>query len=245
MVSAKPPFRGTVFVAPNTITDKDPTSFLRAEKAGTGERVMFDRRARNFIKLEAHLFKAFFDDEKTIEVQVNPEFSAEEALEQALRYLPAIGQIPGSLRSNVKTVWIHKGDYAFGGGNRNLLIHTARGEAFIKQGVLAETFLHEGTHTSLDAHHIRKPAWLTAQEKDPEFISSYARQNPHGEDFAESFTLYFALRYKPGRVDDEFKNLLRKTMPNRIAYFDTLELDLHPVRKNGDAAKKDSGKKGP
>jgi len=34
-------------------------------------------------------------------------------------------------------------------------------------------------------------------------------------------------------------------MPNRIAYFDTLELDLHPVRKNGDAAKKDSGKKGP
>jgi hypothetical protein len=180
--------------------------------------------------VEAHLFVAHFDDGKKIEVQVNPEFSAEEALAQAQKYLPVIGQIPGALRQDVETVWIHRGDHGFGGGNRNLLIHTDMGESYIKSGILAETFVHEAAHTSLDARHARDKDWLAAQEKDPRFISGYAKSNPKREDVAESFLLWLALRHKPDRVDAKLKDTIEKTIPNRMAYFDSLKLDLHPMR---------------
>jgi len=47
---------------------------------------------------------------------------------------------------------------------------------------------------------------------------------------AESFLLYFALRYKPDRIDSKLKETIIKTMPNRIAYFDRVEFDMHPVK---------------
>jgi len=165
-----------------------------------------------------------------MEVQVNPEFDATQALEEAGKYLPVIGQLPFTLRKDVETVWIHRGKNGFGGGNRNLLIHTGLGEAYISQGILAEAFFHEASHTSLDAYHARNEDWIAAQKKDLDFISEYARQNPKREDIAESFLLYFALRYRPDRIDGKLRETIANTMPNRIAYFDSLQYDWHPVR---------------
>jgi len=227
---AKPPFGGTIFVSRNIITAEDPTAFKSLTAAGRGRRRMFDRRARTWVRVNAHLFTARFDDGQTMEVQVNPEFDSKQALEQAKKYLPVIGQLPSALRKDVETVWIHKGKHGFGGGNRNLLIHTGMGEAYIKQGILAETFYHEASHTSLDKYHAGHKDWIAAQKKDPEFISGYAKNNPTREDIAETYLLYFALRYKPHRIDDKLKETIKKTVPNRIAYFDSLKLDMHPVR---------------
>ena len=227
---ARPPFGGTIFVSGNIITPEDPTAFKSLTPAGKGQRSMFDRRARRRISVKAHLFIATFDDGQTMEVQVNPEFDPKEALGQAKKYLPVIGQLPLALRKDVKTVWIHKGNNGFGGGNRNLLIHTGMGESYIRKGILAETFYHEASHTSLDRYHARNKDWIAAQKKDPEFISGYAKNNPRREDIAESYLLYFALRYKPERIDDKLKETIKKTMPNRIAYFDGLKLNMHPVR---------------
>lgn len=64
----------------------------------------------------------------TVEVQVNPEFSEAQAAAEADVYCTAIGRLPGFLLRDVSTVWIHRGDHGFGGGNDNLLIHTDRGE---------------------------------------------------------------------------------------------------------------------
>ncbi len=234
--NANPPFSGTIFVNKAIITDQDPTSFVRIENSGKGRRQMFDRRGPGRVDVEAHLFIAHFDDGRKIEVQVNPEFSADEALAEAKKYLPVIGQIPGTLRQDVETVWIHKGNHGFGGGNRNLLIHTDMGESYIKSGILAETFVHEAAHTSLDARHARDKDWLAAQEKDPGFISGYAKSNPKREDVAESFLLWIALRHKPDRVDAKLKDTIEKTIPNRMAYFDNLKLDLHPMRPRQEKA---------
>lgn len=227
---AKPPFGGTIFVDPDIITPDDPTAFKGLTKSGAGQRKMFDRRARKWITAEAHLFIAEFDDGQEIEVQVNPEFDSAQAFNEANKYLPVIGQLPFALRKDVETVWIHKGKHGFGGGNRNLLIHTGMGESYVSQGILAETFFHEAAHTSLDAYHARHKDWLAAQEKDPGFISGYAKHNPRREDVAESFLLYFALRYKPDRIDDKLKETITKTMPNRIAYFDSVDFNMHPVK---------------
>lgn len=230
----KPPYSGTIFIAPDIITCKDPTSFQRLVKPGQGQRRMFDRRVNGWVNLNAHLFTAIFDqNEPQVEVQVNPEFDADAAFKEANMYLKVIGQLPTELRKDVKTVWIHKGKHGFGGGNNNLLIHTAMGEDYIAQGILAETFVHEATHTSLDAYHASNKQWLAAQARDPGFISEYAQRHPKREDLAESYLLYLAYRYKPDRIDDKTKRIIERIMPNRIAYLDSQKFKMHPVVKTG------------
>ena len=228
---AKPPFGGTIFVNRNIITAEDPTAFKNLTAAGRGERRMFDRRTNRRNKVDARLFTAEFDDGQKMEVQVNPEFDEKEAFAQAKKYLLVIGQMPFALRKDVESVVIHAGKKPFGGGNKGLLIHTGQGESYIRGGILAETLYHEASHTSLDKPHARNKNWLAAQKKDGKFISGYAKSNPFREDVAETYLLYFAYRYKPHRIDKKLKETLEKTVPNRIAYFDSLKLNMHPVEK--------------
>jgi len=51
------------------------------------------------------------------------------------------------------------------------------------------------------------------------------------EDLAESFVLYLALRYKSDRIDKRAKKMIRKTMPKRIAYLDSVDFKMHPIKK--------------
>lgn len=227
---AAPPFNGTIFIEPNIITPEDPSSFSELKSLGTNKRKMFDRRVNAWITSIARIFLAKFDDGAEIEVQVNSEFDSEEAFKIAQTYLSTIGQLPSVLRKDIQTVWIHKGNENFGGGNNNLLIHTDKGAEYISKGILAETFIHEATHTSLDAYHSSNKQWLNAQKRDEQFISKYAKNNPEREDLAESFLLYLAVRYKPNRIGDEVTAIIKNTIPNRIAYFDALKLEMHPIK---------------
>ena len=56
---------------------------------------------------------------KVVEVQVNPEFSVAEALAVTEKYSREIGRLPAFLLTDVDTVWIHRGNQGFGGGNRD------------------------------------------------------------------------------------------------------------------------------
>lgn len=226
--SAKAPYHGTIFLEKDIITAADPTAFKSLDFKGTGQRSMFDRRIDRFSRVDAWLFTAQFRDSTAIEVQVNREFEREEAEKEALFYLTAIGRIPQVLRSKVETVWIHKGNKPFGGGNNNLLIHVEQGQAYARDGILEETFVHEAAHTSMDGDHAEAPAWLEAQRLDANFISQYAQDNPLREDVAESYLLHFAIRHRPRRVSDELKSIVEKTIPNRLRYFDMLTLNLSP-----------------
>ena len=86
---------------------------------------MYDRRVSDWINLEPYLFPATYDDNLTIEIQVNPEFGSPKKAEVvAQKYAVVIGRLTTELRKDVETVWIHRGLEAFGGGNNNLLIHT-------------------------------------------------------------------------------------------------------------------------
>ena len=225
----EPPYSGTVFINPNVITDADPTTFETLTYAGTGTRVMFDRRTGSFADTAVYLFDATYRDGLTIEVQVNAEFGSREAAEpQAAKYAAYIGKIPRLLRVNVETVWIHRGDESFGGGNRNILIHTDRAERrengdFFPGGpgnYLEEVLLHEGVHTSLDDTHELAPGWLAAQAADPTFISTYAQDHPAREDLAESFAPYMIVRYRADRATEAMVDTISVAIPNRIAYLD-------------------------
>ena len=230
--AADPPYHGTVWINPDIITSSDPTAFQDITAAGRGERTMFDRRVSGWITINAYLFNAQFDDGLTSEIQVNPEFgSASAALAEAIKYGRVIGQLPTVLRTDVETVWIHKGNHPLGGGNNNILIHVDRAEDSKKGGFLEEELVHEGAHSSLDPTHSEDPDWIAAQKADGNFISTYARDYPKREDIAESFLSYLAVRYRSARVSPSYEKTILKTIPNRIVYFDAQSFDdaMYPV----------------
>ncbi len=229
-VPTEPPFSGTIFIDPDIITPADPTTFQVIVPAGRGLRTMFDRRVDDWITVNAYLFDTTFDDGFMVEVQVNPEFgSTSAAFEQAEKYAIVIGRLPTELRRDVETVWIHMGTEPFGGGNNNLLIHTGQAADYLNRGILEEVFVHEGAHSSLDAAHAAAPGWLAAQEADPTFISNYAGKFPDREDIAESFLTYLAIRYRADRISPELEQTILAAIPNRIEYFDGLDLDMFPL----------------
>jgi hypothetical protein len=228
---AAPPFSGTIFIDPDIITSADPTTFQSLTPNGQGLRTMFDRRVGAFIQLQAYLFNVTFSDGLATEIQVNPEFgSVGAARVQADKYAVVIGRLPRSLRFSVATVWIHQGVQPFGGGNNNLLIHVGQGDLYIAEGILEETFVHEAAHTSLDAAHAGSAGWLTAQGRDVNFISTYARDNPTREDVAESVLPWLAVRYRSARITQSLANAIVQTIPNRLAYFDSLGLNMLPIQ---------------
>ena len=233
--TASPPFAGTVFIDPDVITPSDPSSLIDVTYAGRGERTMFDRRPADWVVLDAYLFNARFDDGLSSEVQVNPEFGSVLAAQAAAnKYARMIGQLPTVLRTGVETVWIHKGEELWGGGNDNILIHV---DQYVHSPVFRdfeeEALIHEGGHTSLDAEHADAPDWLAARMADDGFISTYARDNPAREDIAESILPWLAVRYRSDRISGADEQKILSAIPNRLAYFDREipDRDMYPIRK--------------
>ena len=227
-----PPYSGTIFINPDIITENDPTSFISVEATGSGERVVYDRRAENWVTINAHLFNVTYTGNKIVEAQVNPEFTATEALEITRKYSVVIGRIPFVLLNDVDAFWIHKGNNPFGGGNRSILIHTEQGTQYEIDGILEETLVHEASHTSLDGTHAESSAWKVAQNTDATSISDYAKVNPTREDIAESFLTYLMVRYKENRLSIEDRNKILAAIPNRLLYFDNQQFDVSPLVKD-------------
>ena len=130
-------------------------------------------------------------------------------------------------------IWINKGVQPFGGGNRSMLIHTGQSALYETDGILEETIVHELTHTSLDADYFNHPDWRAAQNSDPEFISTYARDFPDREDLAESFLMWIAVRYRPDQISTQLKSTIEQTIPGRLTFFDNLGLDMSPLTTGG------------
>lgn len=229
-----PPYGGTIFVSGDIITSNDPSLFVSLTYNGTGPRTMYDRRnGGGWVTLNPHLFPTTFSDNLTIEIQINPEFDLEEATIEANKYAFLVGQLPKELRKDVETMWIHKGEEAYGGGNNNILIHTEMTTFYenYDSGIVEETLLHEAAHTSIDAYYYpgnlsNGEAWIAAVEKDGNYISTYARDNPYREDIAELFPLYIAVKYFPERITEAVRDQVLSVSLNRILFFDTQHFDF-------------------
>lgn len=233
ILSAQPPYSGTIFIDPDIITASDPSAIQSTTYTGQGMVTMYDRRVPDWVTVNAYLFDVVWDDGLTSVAQVNAEFgTVAAATVEAEKYAFLIGQLPASLRRDVDEIWVHQGLEPFGGGNRSILIHTGQTTLYENDGILEETLVHEASHTSLDADHAEHPDWIAAQALDPDFISTYARDNPTREDIAESFLLWLAVRYRQDSISVQDYNTITQTIPARLAYFDSLELDLSPFVSN-------------
>ena len=124
-------------------------------------------------------FCSAFSDGSEIEVQVNDEFENNTNAESvALSYLEVIGKLPKLFRKDVETVWIHKGNEDFGGGNNNLLIHRSRFR-ISKGWFFRRSFFTRGSSHIPDSNHSTSKAWINAQLADNgNFISHYAKKYP-------------------------------------------------------------------
>jgi hypothetical protein len=230
-IQTTPPFDGTIFLDPDIIISSDPSTFTSLAYAGQAERTMFDRRVDDWITVRPFIFNANYEEGMSIEIQINPEFkNVAEAEIQALKYAEVFGKLPTALRKDVNTSWIHKGTHPFGGGNNNLLIYIGQTIEYENDGILEETLVHEAAHSSLDEYHSASKGWINAQNLDPSFISTYARDNPEREDVAETFLLYMALRYRSERISSTLKDQILETIPNRIKYFDAQNFKMYPIK---------------
>lgn len=229
-VNTPPPYGGTIFIENEIVTSDDSSSFTSLEDKGTGDRTVFDRRINDWTTINAFLFKAEYADGDAIEIQVNPEFNTVAlARAEAEKYAKEVGRLPVVLRSDVEYVWVHKGTELYGGGNRSILIHTGQTAIYENDGILEETLIHEAAHTSLDADHATAAAWRAAQTADATFISDYAKEYPEREDIAESYLMYLAVTFRADRISEENKRKIETAIPNRIAYFNSLNLNNSPI----------------
>lgn len=223
----------------NIINQSDSFStFNKLEYGGQGFREMYNRRTDDRRYYNAYLFNTFYtldnnnNNNWKIEIQVNPEFSQDMARNYARQYATIIGKLPKALLISLETVSIHDGEYSFGGLNKNIIIHVGEGKKFNDKGCLEELIIHEACHTSVDSYKTNDN-WIDAQKKDNRYISTYAGRECGGrEDIAESFLAYFAVTYRKDRISQNTYDTIMRIIPNRIKFFDSLNLDMSPYVKS-------------
>jgi hypothetical protein len=128
------------------------------------------------------------------------------------------------LRRGVKRVVIHKGgENATAFSDSGLIVlYSDNATKRIGTHDLEETVFHESVHAAWDKEHSASPGWLAAQKQDGRFVTEYARKNPMGEDLAESALFAYTLLHHPERILKEDAARIRRAIPARIAFVETL-----------------------
>lgn len=238
---------GTVFLDSDVVLPSDRSAFEKVTLAGRETRNVFDRRAGSdtgrgsgeYHDVEVYVFDASYEDLPSIsaaglsfdvvEVLVNTEFEEVEAEHLAESYARSLGQLPAMLRSVVGEIVIHDGPEAWGGGGRYddrgrfvgvITVHRRRHSG---SGFVGETLMHEAGHALLDffVDTYSNPEWTYAVMQDEgRFASEYAKDFPAREDVAESYSAWFAVRYRSDRMSRALTSWIERTIPGRLAYFD-------------------------
>ena len=96
-----PPYDGTIFISGNIITHEDTSTYDSVIYAGIASRTMQEEAVELGLLLSLAFFLHFLNG-PNIEIQINPEFTREEALLEAIKYAFLIEQLPIALRRILK-----------------------------------------------------------------------------------------------------------------------------------------------
>ncbi len=233
----KPPFPGTAWaLGPNLITSADPTHLTEISYVGVRERSFWNFENFSFEKTDdVWVFNVTYNW-LVLEFQAHPAYQTREAARQDVDLIaPILGRLPFALLSYTAEVELTPGFEGYGlGANSGLRLfhidtaHWALNDGFL---FLEEGLIHEGAHASLQENHIFKSAWIAAKEADGVFISDYATVN-QSEDFAETVSAWFALRYRPERLDGFQRSAISAAIPHRLRYLDRQGFDMSPYIAN-------------
>lgn len=218
-----PPFSDTVGTVFDIIRMEDPSAFVCLRYDGRGARQIWDKRVDGEPVVEAYLFTARYSDGAVIEFALNPEFgTVATARAEALRYAPALGQLPGSLRAGIARFNVHGGDKAPHAGTGSITFYSETTTQRLGYRHLEESLFHEAVHASWDAAHRLAPAWIAAQTADGRFLTDYGQRRPEREDLAETALFAFALSHHPDRFPPVDSADTRAAVPHRLAYIAAL-----------------------
>ena len=95
---ATSPYRSSVVGTDfDFITESDPDTFVRLEDKGQGSAEMPDKSDRSApLRQEALLFVAHFSDGTRVRLAIDADFKTQDnARQEALRYTPRFGRLPG------------------------------------------------------------------------------------------------------------------------------------------------------
>ncbi len=208
------------------ILETDPDMFVDLKSRGEGKAEMPDKTDNDApLVKSAFLFVSNYQDGTSIDIAVDNRFETEEkARKEALRYTPRLGKLPTALRRGVSRLVIHKGgEDATGFSDVGLIVlYSDNATKRIGTHDLEETIFHESVHAAWDKAHSASPGWLAAQKKDGRFVTKYARDNPKGEDLAESALFAYTLTHHPERIPNGDAARIRGAIPARIAFVETL-----------------------
>ena len=238
----------TVWQDAAVITSDDPTAFDSLVYVGRGQRGFYspfedDRGWRD--TLDLFLFDAHFSGGAVMEVQAHPAYGDPDSVFVfADRFLSALGRMPRILIDGGREVELSPAPKSRAAGNGCTKLYHFWGDWEAKDApFIEEAALHEGSHAVLeDCKSIgcgsvppeydcpglagdQSPEWRAAQAADSMFITPFARDH---EDMAETWWGWFVSRCVPERLHPEFKRRIDAGIPNRLAYFDRLALDMRP-----------------
>jgi hypothetical protein len=208
------------------IRDGDPDLFEELVSKGEGEAEMPDKTKKGAeLVRPAFRFEARFRDGARIALAIDAAFKTEEeARKEALRYTPRLGRLPSALRRGVRRVVVHKGgaDATAFSDVGLIVLYSENATKRLSTHDLEETVFHESVHAAWDAAHAASEAWRAAQHEDGRFVTEYGRKNPDDEDLAESALFAFALIHHPERIPKQDAAQIRRAIPARIAFVQTL-----------------------
>lgn len=180
----------------------------------------------------AHLFDSSYSDGTSVALMISADFkTADEARQEALRYTARLGKLPTALRQGVRRVVVHKGgrDTTAFSDVGLIVLYSENATKRISTHDLEETVFHESVHAAWDKAHAASPEWREAQKKDGRFVTAYARENPDGEDLAESALFAYTLLHHPERIPKAEAEKIRQAIPARIDYVAKLVPPGKPV----------------
>ena len=171
-------------------------------------------------------FEAHFSDQHSFEVTTPKKdfFLQSHAKYKAEQILRVLGKTPVFVRSTLRTIAINgDGRGAGAGSNRERKSMSLNLADWVIQNAY-KLFLQLGAQVEL--HYIEQSEkWKRAQELDPLFISTYARDNPNSQDVAESFVAWMLVR----RYSTSYQSqMIKRTIPNRIAVLDDFICSNNP-----------------
>ena len=239
----------TVWLLPDVISPADPSALDSVQYFGRGTRGFFDPFVREWRDdLSLYLFRAHFG-QHVIEVQAHPRYGSVDSARAAAEALtPPLGRVPYALLAGGRELEISPTETVGAGDNgcHGGLFHLNGPTSGILTGFVEEVLIHEGAHGSLDdcndpeprtiPRHSGSAGWLAAQKADGRFITAYAREYPNREDVAESIGGWFVVRCVPDRVPSWVVAAIKAGIPHRLAYFDSLDLDMSPYSCTNNAA---------
>lgn len=228
------PIRSTGTDKLDVLAASDPSVFACLMYQGRAtEEILYPDKGSYETVPNAFLFVAHFRDGTTIDIRVHPEVGTlEDVTAEVAKYVTPLGQLPTLLRRDIGRFAIRSGDEtATASPLEGISMQTGNAAVRLADGRLEETIFHESVHTSLDPRYVygTSTEWFDAQELDGRFLTEYGRNNPDGEDLAETALYAFVLLHHPERIPASLAAAIKDRVPNRLTFIESILPPGRPI----------------